>query len=204
MYNNQELLSFTISFIPVTLIFDSRVILLGEIRSSFLLGEEGLKKLIIEKKEPVLSCSFEAHLHVSIIADECFALINYYMVNTLSPLADCYFNPGRALQAVVDCQPTLLGILAKAQNDILTIVCIDLSNSPNNTQSHPQHQMFAHILQTLSLWPSCQMSHTHKKACLLLQEKKIPGTKLQFDVSSPLQKSKKAVKYEFTKNWHGM
>ena len=100
------------------------------------------------------------------------AFINYNMVNTLSPLADCYFNPGRALQTLVDCQPTLLGILAKAQNDILTLVCIDQSNSPNNTLSHPQHQMFAHILQTLSLWPSCQMSHTQMKACLLLQEKK--------------------------------
>ena len=44
------------------------------------------------------------------------------MVNTLSPLSDCYFNPDRALQALVDCQPTLLGILAKAQYDILTRV----------------------------------------------------------------------------------
>ena len=156
------------------------------------------------KKKQILSCNFEPHLHVSIIADECFAFINYNMVNTLSPLSDCYFNPGRALQAFVDCQLTLLGTLAKAQNDILTLVCIDQSNSPNNTQSHPQHQMFAHILQTLSLWPSCQMSHTQMKACLLLQEKKMPGIKLQFNVSSPLQKSKKAVKYELTKNWHGM
>ena len=156
------------------------------------------------KKKQILSCNFEPHLHVSIIADECFAFINYNMVNTLSPLSDCYFNPGRALQAFVDCQLTLLGTLAKAQNDILTLVCIDQSNLPNNTQSHPQHQMFAHILQTLSLWPSCQMSHTHMKACLLLQEKKMPGIKLQFNVSSPLQKSKKAVKYELTKNWHGM
>ena len=152
-----------------------------------------------------MSCSFEPHLHVSIIANEYFAFINYNMVDTLSSLSDCYFNPGQALQALVDCQPTLLGILAKAQNDILTVVCIDQSNSPNNTQSHPQHQMFAHILQTLSLWPSCQMSHTQMKACLLLQEKKIPGIKLQFNVSSPLQKSKKAVKYELawdvTKNY---
>ena len=132
------------------------------------------------------------------------AFINYNMVNTLSPLADCYFNPGRVLQTLVDCQPTLLGILAKAQNYILTLVCIDQSNSPNNTLSHPQHQMFAHILQTLSLWPSCQMSHIQMKACLLLQEKKMPGIKLQFNVSSPLQKSKKAVKYDLTKNWHGM
>ena len=62
--------------------------------------------------------------------------------------------------------------------------------------------MFAHILQIPSLWLSCQMSHTHMKACLLLQEKKMPGIK--FDVSSPLQKSKKAVKYELPKNWHGM
>ena len=106
----------------MTLIFYSGVILLGEIRSSFVLGEKGLKKLIIKKKEPILSCSFEPHLHVSIIADECFAFINYNMVDTLSPLSDCYFNPGRALQALVDCQPTLLGILAEAQNDILTRV----------------------------------------------------------------------------------
>ena len=148
------------------------MILLGGIRNLFLLGEEGLKNIIIKKKEPILLCSFEPHLHVSIIADECFTFINYNMVDIWSPLSDCYFNPGRALQALVDCWPTFLGTLVKAQNDILTLVCIDQSNSPNNTQSHPQHQMFAHILQTLSLWLSCQMSHTHMKACLLLQEKK--------------------------------
>ena len=95
---------------------------MGGIRSLFLSGEEGLKKYNDKKEKQILSCSFEPHLHVSIIADECFAFINYYMVNTLSPLSDCYFNPGRALQALVDCQPTLLGTLAKALNDILTHV----------------------------------------------------------------------------------
>ena len=138
-----------------------------------------------------MSCSFKPHLHVSIIANECFAFINYNMVDTLSPLSDCYFNPGRALQTLVDCQPTLLGILAKAQNDILTLVCIDQSNSPNNTQSHPQHQMFAHILQTLSLWLSCQMSHTHKKACLLLQEKKFQEQSYSLMSLHPCKRAKR-------------
>ena len=87
----------------MTLIFDSGVILLGGIRNLFLLGEEGLKNIIIIKKEPILLCSFEPHLHVSIIADECFTFINYNMVDIWSPLSDCYFNPGRALQALVDC-----------------------------------------------------------------------------------------------------
>ena len=113
------------------------------------------------------------------------------MVDTLSPLSDCYFNPGRALQTLVDCQPTLLGILAKAQNDILTLVCIDQSNSPNNTQSHPQHQIFAHILQTLSLWLSCQMSHTHKKACLLLQEKKFQEQSYSLMSLHPCKRAKR-------------
>ena len=113
------------------------------------------------------------------------------MVDTLSPLSDCYFNPGRALQTLVDCQPTLLGILAKAQNDILTLVCIDQSNSPNNTQSHPPHQIFAHILQTLSLWLSCQMSHTHKKACLLLQEKKFQEQSYSLMSLHPCKRAKR-------------